>query len=52
MQADSKILHEEVKYTVNGDIYSVVHVLIVLGDSSFVRRFIVFPKRGKKKGPK
>lgn len=52
MQAEVKILHEEVKYTVNGDVYSVVHALIILGESSFVRRFIVFPKRGKRKGPK
>lgn len=50
MNAESKVLHEEVRYTVNGDVYSVFHVLITLGDSSFVRRFIVFPKKKGKKG--
>jgi len=39
-----KILHTENKTAKNGNKYRLVHVVIVIGDHEFVRRFAIFDK--------
>lgn len=44
MESSIKILHTEEKLTKDGRTYRLVHALIKIGSSEFVRKFYVFPK--------